>query len=165
MATITVMAWQRALLFVDGRFVRVLEPGRHRYRAVRDATAATTVEQAMTERCGLSEGLTEATAARTDGLGIEVASVVVKDVMLPAELRRAAAETLLAREAGKAALERARGEAAALRTLANAARLLEEHPALLHLRTIQAATTPGATIVLTPDPDRLPPARTATGPQ
>ncbi len=59
------------------------------------------------------------------------------------------------------ALERARGEAAALRTLANAARLVEEHPALLRLRTIQAATGPGNTVVLTTDPDRLPPTAAA----
>lgn len=34
--------------------------------------------------------------------------------------------------------------------LANSARLLEDHPALLHLRTLPAAGTPGATVVLTP---------------
>jgi uncharacterized membrane protein YqiK len=75
--------------------------------------------------------------------------------MLPGELRRATTETLLARENGKAELERARAEAASLRTLANAARLLDEHPALLQLRTVQAAATPGTKIVLnlgTPTP-------------
>ncbi|HEX2770944.1 MAG TPA: SPFH domain-containing protein, partial [Micromonosporaceae bacterium] len=35
MARITVMEWQRALLFTDGRFTRVLPPGRHRYNARR----------------------------------------------------------------------------------------------------------------------------------
>ena len=59
--------------------------------------------------------------------------------MLPAEIRRAVTEVLLARERGRADLERARSEAAALRSLANTARLLEEHPGLLHLRTLQAA--------------------------
>ena len=43
--------------------------------------------------------------------------------------------------------ERARSEAAALRSLANTARLLEEHPGLLHLRTLQAAGH-GAKLVL-----------------
>ncbi|GAA0365639.1 hypothetical protein GCM10009530_14270 [Microbispora corallina] len=32
MAHVTVMEWQRVLAYVDGRFDRVLEPGRHRYR-------------------------------------------------------------------------------------------------------------------------------------
>lgn len=223
MAVITVMDWQRALLFVDGRFSRVLEPGRHRYRrrrttrhtvdmrrrtmvvagqelltsdsvtvrvsllvtwrvtdpvafvttathpeqdlhvaaqlAVRDAVAAATLEELLSDRTRLGTGLAEAVAGQVGGLGVEVIAVAVRDLMLPGELRRAITETLLAREKGRAELERARGEAAALRTLANAARLMEEHPALLRLRTIQAAEVPGSTVVLTADPDRLPPLR------
>jgi regulator of protease activity HflC (stomatin/prohibitin superfamily) len=80
-----------------------------------------------------------------------VDEVVLRDLMLPGELRRAYSETALARERGKAELERARGETAALRSLANSAKLLEEHPSLLHLRTIQAAGEPGTTIVLSPN--------------
>jgi regulator of protease activity HflC (stomatin/prohibitin superfamily) len=53
----------------------------------------------------------------------------VKDVMFPAELKRAFADTLKAKQEGQAALERARGESAALRNLANAARVLEGNPA------------------------------------
>jgi regulator of protease activity HflC (stomatin/prohibitin superfamily) len=218
MATITVMEWQRTLLFTDGRFARVLGPGRHRYRrarsmlhtvdvrprrtvvpgqelltadgltlkisaltewriddplayvtgsvsaeqalyaavqiAVRDAVAAVTLDQVIADRAALSAGLVEAVGDRIAGLGVALTSVVVKDLMLPGELRRAATETILAREAGRADLERARAEAASLRTLANAARLIEEHPVLLRLRTIQAASAPGSTVVLTHDPDR-----------
>jgi regulator of protease activity HflC (stomatin/prohibitin superfamily) len=120
--------------------------------AIRDAVAALTFDEVLADRGRLSAGLAEAAAPRVAEHGIELLSATVKDLMLPGELRRAATETLLARESGKADLERARAEAAALRTLANAARLIEEHPALLHLRTIQAAATPGATVVLTPDP-------------
>jgi regulator of protease activity HflC (stomatin/prohibitin superfamily) len=220
MAEITVMDWERTLLFTDGRFTRVLQPGRHRYRrrraslytldmrrrstvvpgqelltsdgvalklsalavwriadplayvtasanaeqalyaavqlTIRDAVAALTFDDVLADRNRLSAGLVEAATAQIDGLGMELTSAVVKDLMVPGELRRAATETLLAREKGRAELERARAEAGSLRTLANVARLLEEHPTLLHLRTIQAAATPGTTIVLTPDPNRLP---------
>jgi regulator of protease activity HflC (stomatin/prohibitin superfamily) len=220
MARVTVMDWERRVQFTDGRFVKVLPPGRHRYNrrraslltvdmrlrstlvsgqelltadgvtvkvsvlvswrvtdphafltasasaeydlynaaqlAVRDAVAATAFDDVLADRGRLSAGLAEATAARLAGRGIELASAAVKDLMLPGELRRAATETLLARERGKAELERARAEAASLRTLANAARLLQDHPALLQLRTIQAAATPGTTIVLTPDPSYVP---------
>lgn len=118
--------------------------------AVRDAVAAVTLEQALADRPALSNGLREAVATGVDEVGITVDQVAVKDIMLPGDLRRAYAETALARERGRADLERARGEAAALRSLANTARLLEEHPALLHLRTLQAAAEPGTTVVLTP---------------
>ena len=70
--------------------------------------------------------------------------------MLPGELRRAAMDVVVARERGRAELERARAEAATLRSLANTAQLLEEHPALLHLRTLQTASEPGTTVVLVP---------------
>ncbi len=122
--------------------------------AARDALAAVTLEAALADRPALSAGLTELVAAAAAEVGIEVTTVAVKDLMLGAELRRAYAETALARERGRADLERARSEAAALRALANTARLLEEHPALLHLRTLQAAAEPGTTVVLTPPQPR-----------
>jgi regulator of protease activity HflC (stomatin/prohibitin superfamily) len=122
--------------------------------AVRDRVAATTLDDALAHRDRLSAGLADAAGEEIAHVGITLTSALVKDLMLPGELRRAATETMLAREAGRAELERARAEAAALRTMANAAKLLEEHPALLHLRTIQAAGTPGTTIVLSPNPDQ-----------
>ena len=45
---------------------------------------------------------------------------------------------------GQAALERARGETAALRNLANAARMLENNPALQNLRWLQTISELGA---------------------
>jgi regulator of protease activity HflC (stomatin/prohibitin superfamily) len=124
--------------------------------AVRDSIAATTLEDALAHRDRLSTGLAESAGSQVTSVGISLTSAVVKDLMLPGELRRAATETVLARETGRADMERARAEAASLRTLANAAKLLEQHPALLQLRTIQAAGTPGTTIVLTPNGERPP---------
>jgi regulator of protease activity HflC (stomatin/prohibitin superfamily) len=124
--------------------------------AVRDSIAATTLDEALAHRDRLSTGLAETAGQQVTSVGISLTSAVVKDLMLPGELRRAATETMLAREAGRADMERARAEAASLRTLANSAKLLEQHPSLLHLRTIQAAGTPGATIVLTPHGEQPP---------
>jgi hypothetical protein len=67
-------------------------------------------------------------------------AVEVKDVIFPADLKRAFAETLKAKQEGQAALERARGETAALRNLANAARVLDGNPALMNLRLVQSIT-------------------------
>lgn len=118
--------------------------------ALRDRVTGLALGDALADRAALGEGLTATVAAVAEPLGITVDAVEVKDLMLSAELRRAYAETALAGERARADLERARGEAAALRALANAARLLEEHPALLHLRTLQAASEPGTTVVLKP---------------
>jgi regulator of protease activity HflC (stomatin/prohibitin superfamily) len=84
-------------------------------------------------------------------VGITIHAVEVKDVMLPGELQRAYGDVLKAKQEGQAALERARGESAALRNLANAARVLEDNPALMNLRVLQSLATAqhaGNTLVL-----------------
>jgi regulator of protease activity HflC (stomatin/prohibitin superfamily) len=118
--------------------------------ALRDAVGAVRFDDLVASKDALNEALRTGVVAAAEPAGAGIERVVVKDVMLPAELRRAAAEAVLARERGRAELERARAETATLRALANSARLLEEHPALLHLRTVQAAAEPGNTVVLTP---------------
>lgn len=81
-----------------------------------------------------------------ENVGVEVLTVVVKDVVLPAEIRSAAVGLVTAKVRGAARLEEARAETAALRALANAGRMLDGSPALARLRMIEA-TPPGATIV------------------
>lgn len=76
-----------------------------------------------------------------------VADVVIKDVVLPGELRAAAMELATAQQRAAIQLEQARAETAALRSMANAAKLLDDHPALARQRLVQAAG-PGARLVL-----------------
>ena len=87
--------------------------------------------------------------ATSPGSGSSCSNVDVRDVMVPAELKRAYAGIVAARREGEAALERARGETAALRALANAGRLLEDNPGLLQLRVLQQlGASSGNTIML-----------------
>lgn len=119
-------------------------------RAVRAAVASRTLEELLDSRTTTlgPDLLTEVREAATR-VGLAVDEAAVRDVMLPGDLRRAYAQTVLAREQGRAELERARAEAATLRSLANSARLLEEHPALLRLRTLQIAEQAGTQLRLT----------------
>lgn len=118
-------------------------------QALRAAVAGMTLEALLGARTTLGPDLLEEVRAAGARVGLAVDEVAVRDVMLPGELRRAYAETVLAREHGRAELERARAEAALLRSLANSARLLEEHPALLRLRTLQLAEHDGTQLRLT----------------
>jgi regulator of protease activity HflC (stomatin/prohibitin superfamily) len=108
-------------------------------QALRAAVAGVALDELLSSRTVLGPDLLAEVQAAAGRVGMTVEEVAIRDVMLPGELRRAYAETVLARERGRAELERARAEAASLRSLANAARLLEEHPALLRLRTLQLA--------------------------
>lgn len=118
--------------------------------AVRDAVAELDLAATVAARATLGPRIAEVVAPQAAGFGVELVAVAVKDVMLPAELRRAFADVVTARQQGLAALERARGETAALRSLANAARLAESTPGLMQLRTLQVAETARTTLVLGP---------------
>ena len=119
--------------------------------ALRAAVSGVAVEALLNQRLELGAQLLARVQQDSAKIGINLLAVEVKDVMFPAELKRAFAEVLKAKQEGQAALERARGESASLRNLANAARVLEGNPALMNLRLMQslsAAQSAGNTLVL-----------------
>jgi len=119
--------------------------------ALRSVAGAAPAEALLGQRLDISAQLLARVQPEAVKAGLTVHAVEVKDVMLSAELKRAFADTLKAKQEGQAALERARGECAALRNLANAARLLDGNPALQNLRLLQSLTATqnaGHTLVL-----------------
>jgi regulator of protease activity HflC (stomatin/prohibitin superfamily) len=137
--------------------------------ALREALAGRTAEELLATRRELGPVVMERSASSVARIGIELLSVDVRDLMLPGELKRAFAGVVAARKEGEIALERARGETAALRNLANAARMVEEHPALVQLRLLQeVGGSSGNTVVVgmpdgaIPVPDRRKTATTAS---
>jgi regulator of protease activity HflC (stomatin/prohibitin superfamily) len=116
--------------------------------ALRDALSGFDVTALVREARGpVGVALTEAARAAGAQVGVDVREVVVKDVILPPELRASYAELATARTRGQARLEAARAETAALRSLANGAKLLDEHPALARQRLVEALP-PGAKVRL-----------------
>lgn len=118
--------------------------------AIRTVVSGMAMADLLTQRIGIGTQLRELIAPQAETFGVQVHTIEVRDVMLPGELRKAFSEVLKAKQEGQAALERARGESAALRNLANAARLIENQPALATLRFLQTLETPhtGRTIVM-----------------
>jgi len=116
--------------------------------ALRALVAAQPVETLLTKRMDLGKELLAAVKPEAEKVGVKVHAAEVKDVMFPGDVKKVFTEVLKAKQEGQAALERARGESAALRNLANAARLLENNPALQNLRLIQSISAPGNTLVM-----------------
>jgi regulator of protease activity HflC (stomatin/prohibitin superfamily) len=119
--------------------------------AVRAIVGGVAVEALLNQRLEIGAQLLARVQPEAVKIGVNVLAVEVKDVMFPAELKRAFADVLKAKQEGQAALERARGESASLRNLANAARVLDGNPALMNLRLMQsltAAQNAGNTLVL-----------------
>jgi regulator of protease activity HflC (stomatin/prohibitin superfamily) len=135
--------WYEAVEDADGFVYAALQI------ALREAVSGRTLEELLAARGALPDEVVAGAGGAAEAVGVDVESLSLRDVMLPAELRRAAADVAVARAQGQAALERARSEVAATRALANAARMVAEQPALLQLRTLQAVEAGGATVVLT----------------
>jgi len=109
--------------------------------AARAVVNGVAVEALINQRFEIGAQLLARVQPEAAQVGVTVLAVEVKDVMFPADLKRAFADVLKAKQEGQAALERARGETAALRNLANAARVLEGNPALMNLRLMQSLAT------------------------
>src|ERR1700736_5804846 len=91
----------------------------------------------------------ERTSGNRSELGLKLALVDGKGIMVPHGMKKAFAQVVKAQKDGLGALERARGKTAALRSLANAARSMDGNPNLLQLRALQAlADSSGNTLVL-----------------
>ncbi|MCE1179750.1 MAG: slipin family protein [Micrococcales bacterium] len=108
--------------------------------ALRSAVGARGVDDLTgpSARAEIQADLTRPAQAAAAAYGIEVHEVVLKDLILPAEVREAAVAVLTARQRGLAQLETARAETAAMRSRANAARILQDSPALARQRLVES---------------------------
>lgn len=120
--------------------------------ALRAAVQTRGLDALLADRNALEPEIAPIIAKAAAAIGVAIEKVALRDLILPAEVRRMVTEVERARREGLAALERARGEQAALRSLANAARLMKGNPELHALRVLQSLSSqpgrPAPTIVL-----------------
>ncbi|MBW3623084.1 MAG: slipin family protein [Armatimonadetes bacterium] len=117
--------------------------------ALREIVGATEIDALLERRNEIGARLYEKAEPPLRAVGLSLLSVDVKDIMFPGDLKRMFAQVVNARKEGQAALERARGETAALRSLANAARMVQDNPALMQLRLLQViGEKSGNTVVM-----------------
>ncbi len=109
------------------------------------------LDDLLAERDRLNLQLQDILDRRTDAWGIKVTSVEVKHVDLPTEMQRAIAKQAEAEREKRAKVIHAEGEFQAAAQLANAARIVGEHPLGIQLRYLQTlseiATEKNSTIV------------------
>lgn len=116
--------------------------------AIREVVSGLTVEHILSNPVATVAAIEDRAVPKLGGLGLKGISVVLRDLSLPGEFKKAFSQVVVARQEGLAALERARGETAALRSLANAARMIEDNPNLATLRALQALEQGKGTLVL-----------------
>jgi regulator of protease activity HflC (stomatin/prohibitin superfamily) len=117
--------------------------------ALREVVGQQPIDQLLQQRDAIGKEALARASGPASELGVELLRVDAKDLMFSGPMKRIFAQVVEARQQGLAALEKARGETAALRNLANAARLVEERPALMQLRLLQQiAGSSGNTVIL-----------------
>ena len=117
--------------------------------ALRETVAALTIDDLLQKRDAIGPEVLARSVDAAKAIGVELIAVAVRDLMFPGPLKKLFAQTVEARQQGLATLERARGETAALRSLANAARMVEDNPALLQLRMLQQLeSSSGNTVIV-----------------
>ncbi len=112
---------------------------RHIQFAIRDAVANRTLDELLNARGEIDTELTKAVqsmGAFAD-FGVEIASVGLKDVILPGEMRDILNRVVEAEKQAQANLIRRREETAATRSLLNTARLMENNPLLLRMKELE----------------------------
>ncbi len=115
----------------------------HLYRsvqlAVRELLGSRTLDELLADKAG-SEQIQPVLAgvrAAMDPLGVDVARVAFKDVILPGEMRELLNQVVMAEKEAQANLIRRREETAATRSLLNTARLMAENPLVVRLKELE----------------------------
>ncbi|HEX6984500.1 MAG TPA: slipin family protein, partial [Planctomycetaceae bacterium] len=91
----------------------------------------------LTDKDAVAKEIEQSLRARAEELGLEVASVGIRDVILPGDMKELMNKVTEARKAAEANLIARREETAAMRSQANTARLLADNPALMRLRELE----------------------------
>jgi regulator of protease activity HflC (stomatin/prohibitin superfamily) len=120
--------------------------------ALRDIIGNNEMDFVLTERERIAQSIKEIVDAETSGWGVDVESIKVQEVELPAEMKRAMAKQAEAERERRAMIIASQGELTASDNLRQAAENLARSPGALHLRTLQTirdiAADPSEKIVL-----------------
>ena len=110
------------------------------------------LDEVLAKRAEINTEVQEILEARVEQWGVNITAVEIKDISLPAEMKRAMARQAEAERERRAKIIMSEGELQAAQRLAEAARLMASDPAALQLRLyqtmVEVASQPNMTIVL-----------------
>jgi regulator of protease activity HflC (stomatin/prohibitin superfamily) len=104
---------------------------------LRAAVGTRTLDELLEDKGALDRGVAEHIGPRARAAGLDVASVGVRDVILPGEMKTILTRLVEAERAAQANVIRRREETAATRSLLNTARVMEDNPVALRLKELE----------------------------
>ena len=104
---------------------------------LRAVVGARELDLFLTDKDAVAKEIEDNVRRRATDLGLEIASVGIRDVILPGDMKDLMNKVTEARKAAEAYLIARREETAAIRSQANTAKLLAESPTLMRLRELE----------------------------
>lgn len=105
---------------------------------MRNTVGEESLDDILANRDKIAERIRQIVDKETDGWGLKVNNVELKDVSLPENMERTIAKQAEAERERRAVIIKAEGEVAAAENMSKAARILAESKGALHLRTLQS---------------------------
>ena len=104
---------------------------------LRAVIGARELDTFLTDKDAVAKSIEDSVSRRADELGLKIASVGIRDVILPGDMKDLMNKVTEARKAAEANLISRREETAAMRSQANTAKLLVDNPVLMRLRELE----------------------------
>jgi regulator of protease activity HflC (stomatin/prohibitin superfamily) len=104
---------------------------------LRGVIGARELDVFLTDKDAVAKEIEDNVRRRAGELGLEIASVGIRDVILPGDMKDLMNKVTEAKKAAEANLIARREETAAMRSQANTAKLLAESPTLMRLRELE----------------------------
>ncbi|NDO82442.1 hypothetical protein CJP72_17160 [Citrobacter sp. NCU1] len=122
-------------------FGQLAKPLDHLYRelqfALREAVGTRTLDELLEDKQLIDQVVSAQVKKRMMPFGIEIASLGVKDIVLPGEMKTILAKVVEAEKSAQANVVRRREETAATRSLLNTAKVMENNPIALRLKEME----------------------------
>ena len=104
---------------------------------LRGVIGARELDPFLTDKDAVAKEIEESLRVRAAELGLAIASIGIRDVILPGDMKDLMNKVTEARKAAEANLIARREETAAIRSQVNTAKLLQENPALMRIRELE----------------------------
>lgn len=122
-------------------FSQLTKPIDHLYRelqfALREAVGTRTLDELLEDKQVIDDVVSEQVKSRMLPFGMEIASLGVKDIVLPGDMKNILAQLVEAEKSAQANVIRRREETAATRSLLNTAKVMENNPVALCLKELE----------------------------
>ncbi len=126
---------ERAILDVENFYYAIMQLAQV---TMRNMVGQYTLDDILKNREEVSTKIQEIVDKATEPWGIQVVNLDLKDIVIPADLKRTIAKAAEAERERRAVIIQAEGEVMAAENVTKAAKMLSEAPGALHLRTLQS---------------------------